>query len=189
MNDQLEPGWKRSVSAVPRWLLNHPVRSMTIEVLVVVLHAVATVVLLPSPFGRLAGNEDGARVLFLGIASAGAPLAGFAGVIVIFALGDRQQFRVFRERGGRRLEVTWLALFVFPFTAVFVGLVAAAVTALGGLTWAPFMVELSLVLLLDTLLRGGWLMKNLIGIVTANDEHEKYENNRWSMAEIGMSSH
>jgi len=171
---------------VPRWLLNHPIAALVAEFSLVGVHCLLTAKFGHSPFQRLVADEGAARALYLGVASAGAPLAGFAGVVVVFALGDRRQFKVFRERGGRRLEITWATLFLFPFTAVFAGLIAAVVTALGGAFWAPFLAEFALVLLADTLLRGAWLIRTLIAIVTANDLQTSYEGNRTSWDRLRM---
>lgn len=167
-------------------MLERPAWSMGVEVALVVLHGVATVVFLPSPFNRLVDDETAARSIYLALGGAGAPLAGFAGLIVIFALGERQQFKVLREQGGRRLELTWVNLFLFPFAALIVGLSAAVVTALGGAAWAPFMAEFALLLLVDTLLRGSWLIGSLIGIVRADDEQQRYESNTVSTSELGL---
>lgn len=187
--DQEEPLVLRVALAAPRWLLEQPAWSMALEVALVILHGVATVVLLPSPFNRLVDDENAARSLYLALGSAGAPLAGFAGLIVIFALGERQQFKVLREQGGRRLDLTWVNLFLFPFTALIVGLSAALVTTLGGAVWAPFVAEFALLLLMDTLLRGSWLIRSLIGIIRADDEQQRYGRNTVSTSELGMDSY
>ncbi len=153
----------RAAVAIPHLLREHPEATPVITVAVASIHAGLRQLGFPSPFRRLAEGESSAQALYLSIGSAGAPLAGFAGVVVVFALGDRKQLRVLRAKGERRLAITWVALFVMPFTSLLLGLSAALMVSIGAGYWAPYVAEVAILL--------------LVAIVGADDSQEQHRSN------------
>ncbi|MGA9310416.1 MAG: hypothetical protein WBV74_08600 [Pseudonocardiaceae bacterium] len=126
-----------------------------------------------NPFKSMAGAEGTgtAVAIYAGTTAAGAVVAGFAGVVLIFAISAQgPRVRMFRDRGGTSLRRTWLVVVAEPFAATFLGIIAAVTQTTSGRVVAPFLFELAVVLLVHGALRLIWLLSELVRIVAADDK-------------------
>lgn len=126
-----------------------------------------------NPFNSMAGAEGTgtAVAIYAGTTAAGAVVAGFAGVVLIFTISAQvPRVRMFRDRGGESLRRTWLVVVAEPFVATFLGIIAAVAQTTSGRIVAPFLFELAVVLLAHGALRLIWLLSELVRIVAADDK-------------------
>lgn len=125
-----------------------------------------------NPFKSMAGAEGGgtAVAIYAGTTAAGAVVAGFVGVVLIFTISAQgARIRMFRDRGGASLRRTWIVVVAEPFAATFLGIIAAVAQTTSGRVVAPFLFELAVVLLVHGALRLIWLLSELVRIVAADD--------------------
>lgn len=151
---------------------DHP-WSVNLALLVVVL-----IQAVPSAFGWIPNiwtgmiNADPAlsTSIYLGFVGAASIVAGFAGVVVVFGLsGSSPKFRQFRLVGGRALAQNWTSTIASGFTAAGLSLVSALLTIADVSALAPWFFELAILLLVHGSIRLIWLMRGLVGAVTADD--------------------
>lgn len=118
--------------------------------------------------------EVGAAVsIHLGITSLAAILAGFSGVVVVFALGaPGPRFVDLRRAGGAALRLNWLWSAVSALLAAFLGLAGAVLVALHSEP-ARWVLEVAALLCAHAAARQLWLLWHLAVIVSANDEDER----------------
>ena len=111
-----------------------------------------------------------ALTLYIGVAGAASLVAGFAGVVVVFGLsGTGHNMRVFRASAGESLRANWLSVIGTGFGSAALGFVAALMTVLQLRDFAPWVMQLALVVLAHASLRMVWLMKLLIDNVKIDD--------------------
>jgi hypothetical protein len=111
-----------------------------------------------------------ASVLFLGGATVAAMVAGFAGVVVVFALSSTSdRVQVFRRAGGRRLLSNWTSPVSVAFLAAALSLAASYLCLVHARGWAWWF-ELSLLYLTHGAVRLLWLLRTLARIVASDDK-------------------
>ena len=132
---------------------------------------------LPDVAGAMADFDEAWQV-YLGSAGVVAVTAGFASVVIVFALSaTTQPFRILRLRGGRRLEANWVSPTAVCLAAAFGSVICAviAVAGYGQLAWWLF--EFLITLSATSGLRLLWLMRTVVKLVRKDDEmHERTEN-------------
>lgn len=127
----------------------------------------------PDAWAPLLASPDKGMAIYLGAASASAIVAGFAGVVVVFGLtATGEKFRTLRLDAGRSLGSNWTSSSVSGFSSAGIALGASITTATGFYFWSPWMLELSLLLLLHGTVRIIWLLRLLMKIVAAQDASE-----------------
>ncbi|NKY89767.1 hypothetical protein [Nocardia veterana] len=115
-------------------------------------------------------NVGTAVTLYLGVASAAAIVAGFAGVVIVFTIGSgARRIRVFRFRAGKALQRAWMAVVAEPFMATLIGILAAIVEITSRKEIAPWLFEFGLVLLIHGSVMLLRLLHELVGIVYVED--------------------
>ena len=126
---------------------------------------------LPNMWAGTLAQEDSVTVtLFLGTAAAAAILAGFAGVVVVFGLtADGDRFRVFRLEAGKSLRGKWTSTSLAGFAAAGLSPGAAIAVVNGPDVAAPWLFELSLLLMAHGALRTVWILRELIVVVRNED--------------------
>jgi hypothetical protein len=157
---------------------DRPFATSGVIALLVTVHAVAGSIWLDSlvPYTELAspGNTGTAVTLYLGTAAASAIVAGFAGVVIVFAVGSPLgRLKRFRHEAGGRLRANWLIVMVEPLTATLLGILASVLQLTGGRVVAPWFFELAICLLIHGASRLVWILGELIKIVGADDEESE----------------
>jgi hypothetical protein len=111
--------------------------------------------------------------LYLGLAGGSAMAASFAGVVIIFGL-DRQseKFLKFRQVAGRSLSSNWMSVIASSFSSAALSLAAAVIVALGHPDVAPWLFELSALLVVHAVLRMLWLLRTLMRVVKGEDDEK-----------------
>lgn len=129
-----------------------------------------TVSLLPDVPKAVADATTIAVPIYLAFAGVVAIVAGFAGVVVVFALGQHtENFVILRRRGGRQLRANWSSPIATSFVAAF-GCVATALLAVAGHGFAAWWIFEALFLLAATAAaRLVWLFRGLATIVDSHD--------------------
>lgn len=126
-----------------------------------------------------------AVALYLGTAGAAAIIAGFAGVILVFVVGSPSpRVRAFRDSSGRPLQKTWTSVIAEPFAATLFGVIAATTQTTSGRVVAPWLFELSVVLLTHVALRLLWLLRSLVALVGAEDHEATRDEKALPLDEI-----
>lgn len=160
------------MKAVLRILKDHPLVISSLSLALVGVHATLTWLnVLPNIWGGVLAKDPSVGVtLFLGTAAAAAILAGFAGVVVVFGLtADGEKFRVFRVVSGARLRSNWTSTSLAGFAAAGLSL-ASAVCIVNGPTFiAPWIFELSLLLMAHGAARTVWILRELVTVVRTED--------------------
>lgn len=126
---------------------------------------------LPNYWSELAKSPVAeALTLYIGVAGAASLVAGFAGVVVVFGLsGTGHSIRVFRASAGQSLRANWLSVIGTGFSSAALGFAAALMTVLQLRDFAPWIMQIALVLLAHASVRMVWLMKLLIDNVKTDD--------------------
>lgn len=111
--------------------------------------------------------------LYLGISGLAAMIAGFAGVVVVFAMTPGiGRLRRLRVKGGKRLEANLLSPVTTSFFAAFLAAGAATLEAAGASTPAVWMFEAGLLVSAHGALRLLWLLQALVAVVRAQDRED-----------------
>lgn len=123
----------------------------------------------PNPLASIASAEN-ILDLYLGILAFSSLLAGFAGIVVVFAMApESESLRRLRELGGSRLAANWVSPVTCSITGA-VGAVGASVTLLAGHPKvAAWVIEATMLVILHGLVRMLWLLRSLINIVSKED--------------------
>lgn len=156
----------------PSLIKNHP-GVVTVSIIAAVLvHALTTLTgWIPNIWERLIlGEPSIALDIYLGAGAAAAIVAGFAGVVVVYGLtATGSRFRQLRIQAGDSLGRNWTSASVVGFAATGLCLAAAILHSLG-LAWlAPWLLELSLLLLLHGTWRIIWLLRELMVVAERED--------------------
>ena len=121
---------------------------------------------------KLATTKD-AGGLYLGIAGIATMLAGFSGVILVFAMMQGvRRFSRLRISGGRRLEANWISPVASSFAASFGAGAAAVCFFLGHQTIAVWVFEGVATMAVHAAVRMLWLLRGLITAVRLEDQDE-----------------
>lgn len=108
--------------------------------------------------------------LALGVLALASILAGFAGVVVVFALqGSSPLFVSFRAEGGTVLRRAWLFLVRVSFLAAAASLLSAGAFALGTPLVARTLLIASICLSIQSALTMLWLLRLLVDAVGVDD--------------------
>jgi len=119
----------------------------------------------------LVENNLGTAVTIYLFTAAAALVAGLAGLIVVFVTGGQTpRLQQFRQQAGLPLRRTWTAAVAEPFVAAFLGVIASITQTTAGGIVGPWLFELGLVMLAHTAVRLVLLLRELVGIVAADDE-------------------
>ncbi|WP_455834121.1 hypothetical protein [Pseudarthrobacter siccitolerans] len=160
------------MGAVLRILRDHPIYVSGSFGVLVMAHAYLSLHgLIPNIWvGVLAKEASVSVTLFLGTAAAAAILAGFAGVVVVFGLtAEGERFRAFRVTSGVRLRSNWTSTSLAGFTAAGLSLASSICTVNGPVWLAPWLFELSLLLMFHGALRTVWILRSLVTVVRNQD--------------------
>jgi hypothetical protein len=155
---------------------DHPGIVTWTVVSLVVLHAIATgLSWVPNVWQKfLAQEASNVLAIYLGASASAAIVAGFAGVVVIYGLtapGDR--FRRLRLHAGDTLGDNWTSTSVVGFIATGSCLLAAILHAVGAEVVGPWLLELSILLLVHGTIRIIWLLQALMGTSSAQDREDQ----------------
>lgn len=157
-----------------KFLTSRPISIDILLLLFVVTHAALTLWnKIPNIWGGQLGHEKLASLeaLYIGALGAGAIVAGFAGVLVIFALSaPGERFRKLRIEGGKPLLANWITTSVSGFIATALFLIATVMSVLWNQEIAPFLFELGVLVLSHGAIRLLWLLREMVGIVRAEDD-------------------
>jgi hypothetical protein len=130
-------------------------------------------------------NISNSITIFLGVAAASAIIAGFAGVVLVFAIGSpAKRIRQFRTSAGKRLQDLWIVVVAEPFVATLLSLMACVTQMTSGKVIAPWILEAGLVLLAHSAARILWLLRELVQIVAADDIEIERDDNSISVDDI-----
>lgn len=152
---------------------NYPVLITIALIILVSTHAVLTFTgTIPDTWHALLGQQtEDILAIYLGASSAAAIVAGFAGVVVIFGLtANGERFRILRATAGDRLGDNWTSTSVSGFSAAGLCLLASVFHAAGLSIVGPWLFELGLLLLIHGTIRIIWLLRELMKVVTRDDE-------------------
>lgn len=118
-------------------------------------------------------SGDGVMVA-IGVASVAAIGAGFAGVVVAYAISSERPVVVeFRSKVGPLLKSNWLSVIGCSFSAAILGLVGATLFAASVPTIAAWTSILAVALLLHGVLRNMYLFSVFLKVVALGDERDK----------------
>lgn len=138
----------------------------------VVVHGVAAEFLgAPSPLADLA-TRQASTDLYIGTVAFTAVLAGFAGVLVVFAMSPNGRFQTLRRKGGTRLRSNWLSPISVSLLSGFSAIVAAVLSLTGRDGVAVWFFEFALLACAHGAIRLTWLLATLIDLVVKSDVDE-----------------
>jgi hypothetical protein len=130
-------------------------------------------------------NSSNPITIYLGLASASAIIAGFAGVVLVFAVGSpAQRIRQFRTSAGEPLQRLWLTVVAEPFAATFISLLACVTQLTSGHLVAPWLMEAGFVLLGHSAMRLLWLLWAVVKIVAADDIEVTRDENSVAVTDL-----
>lgn len=143
-------------------------------VLLVIAHAVFTAAgYVPPVWAGLLVNVELARSIYTSVTSAGALLAGFAGVVVVFGLtSNSARFRRFRKLAGASLKRNWSSVSASGFWAMGLGFLALLMSSGNLDRIAVWVLELALLFLAHSSARLVWILNVLVQIVSKDDDAE-----------------
>lgn len=129
-------------------------------------------------------QSDSRISVYLAACSVAAIVAGFAGVVVTFGLtAQGKRFRVLRANAGKHLGDNWASTSISGFTAAGLGLLAAILDASGLELFGPWILELSLLILIHGTIRIIWLLRNLADITGFRDEEAVERSQRTTVTD------
>lgn len=109
--------------------------------------------------------------IYLGFAGVVAVTAGFASVVIVFALSATSKpFQTLRLRGGDRLASNWISPTAVCLGAAFGSVVCSVLAGTGHGVVAYWAFEFLLLLSATSGLRLLWLMRTIIRLVRRDDE-------------------
>lgn len=155
------------------------IKDYPIAVTAGILGGVSVHVLLNNKWGKIPDlaeklpGSNHAWELYIGFAGVAGMLAGFAGVVLVFAMttGSRRFARM-RIRGGGRLEANWLSPLLSSFLAAFVSLAAAAADLLGHGAQAAWAFEFVFLVSIHAAMRMCWVLRKLMTATRRQDEED-----------------
>lgn len=154
--------------------------------MLVVAHGVITNLgYLPQVWAGLLVNVELARSIYTSVTSAGALLAGFAGVVVVFGLtSSSTRFRRFRKLAGASLKRNWSSVSASGFWAMGLGFFALLMSSGNLDLFAVWILELALLLLAHSSARLIWILNVLVQIVSRDDESEDKKDRTLSSEDL-----
>ena len=118
----------------------------------------------------LVEDEATYRDLAAGLTTSAALVAGFAGVVVIFALQNTSpRFRTLRVRGGSSLRSTWTSVTASGFLALGTGFLSIAFFGGKLAQLGPWFLTFGVLVLIHSSLRLLWMIDVLAGAVDGDD--------------------
>lgn len=122
-------------------------------------------------------TSDGVAVA-MGIAAVAAIGAGFAGVVVAFAISsERPAVIEFRNIVGPLLKANWSSVIRCAFAAAILALTAGTLFAAKVYGWAAWISIAAVALLLHSMARNLYLFSVLLEVIAIGDERDKRVNN------------
>lgn len=110
----------------------------------------------------------------MGIASVAAIGAGFAGVVVAYAISSERPTVVeFRSMVGPLLKANWLSVIGCSFSAALLALLGGALFAMEAATWAAWVSIAAVALLLHSIARNMYLFLVFLDVIAIGDERDK----------------
>ena len=108
--------------------------------------------------------------LYLGVAGVGAMLAGFSGVIVVFAMSQGiRRLAKMRISGGPQLETNWLSPVMSSFAATAGAAAAATCVYLKHEVTAVWIFEVVILVAMHAAIRMVWLLRGLVRAIREDD--------------------
>lgn len=154
------------------WVIDHPGKTNGYLLLAVLAHLSATLFqpeLNPWPYLFPEGSEP--VTVSLAIVGTGALLAGFAGVVVVFGLqGNSERFRKLRRDGGKELQNNWSSMSSSGFWTMGLSIASSICYSAKWALPGGLLLELSLLILSHGSIRLIWMLKQLISVVSVEDE-------------------
>jgi hypothetical protein len=157
---------------IRKLLQERPQRLNAFIVLFVGVHVVSTALgFLPDVWAGLHLNVELSRTIYTAVTAAGAMMAGFAGIVVIFGLtSGSERFRRFRHRASGSLQRTWSTVSSAGFWSMGLGFSCLLLSAGNLDRAATWVLEVALLLLAHSSVRLIWILNVLVGIVAVEDE-------------------
>lgn len=173
---------------VRRLLREEPFKVDAILAVAVAVHATLSLLgVLPNIWAALSGarNLAEAQAIYLAILGPASIVAGFAGVVVVFGLSaGSSRFRKFRSMAGASLKRTWVASTLSGFVAAALCVVASVVNLTDWSGVAPFLLELSLLVLAHGAIRLVWILSEMIGITRVDDAKATDEASKFPVSRL-----
>lgn len=127
----------------------------------------------PDPFGSLA-TESNVTDLYLGALGFSSLLAGFAGIVVVFAMSpESESLKRLRQLGSARLAANWVAPVTSSVLSAVGASVATALSLSGKTELSGWVFEFTVLAVLHGALRMIWLLRSLVTIVSREDGVKK----------------
>lgn len=163
MKEWLRSRWRTGLT----YAQEHPWRILSTSMLLSLILGALSELL---PCTMRVGLDVHGLELALGVLALASILAGFAGVVVVFALqGSSRLFVSFREKGGAVLRRAWLFLVRASFLAAAASLLAAGAFAIGVPLAARTLLIASVFLSIQSALTMLWLLRLLVDAVGVDD--------------------
>lgn len=146
-----------------------------IAAVLVGLHCLLTGInVIPNVWLEILSDRTNLVTLSVGLASGGAILAGFAGVIVIHGLSaSSPRFRVYRLTAGKHLHANWASISSAGFISSGISMASALFAMTQFVWWSPWMLELAALLALHGVLRLLWLLRTFFNL-QADDDADQF---------------
>lgn len=165
-------GVLKPMMAVVGWFIDHPRGTNLIIGGLVVCHFVLAWFWSTANFWTEVLPEKSDPVaIALALVTAGALLAGFAGVVVVFGLQNTsERFRRLRRQGGDELTQNWSSMSSSGFWTMGLAIASAlAFSAQQSFAGAAFL-EAALLILSHGSIRLIWMLRRLIAVVSTDDD-------------------
>lgn len=175
MKAKLQRAWSfvlKPLVVVVGWFIDHPRGTNLVIGCLVICHFVTAWFWPSANFWTMvlpAGSDPVG--IALALVGAGALLAGFAGVVVVFGLqNNSERFRRLRRQGGDELTQNWSSMSSSGFWTMGIAIAAAlAFSAQQPFVGAVFL-EAALLVLAHGSVRLIWMLRRLIEVVSADDD-------------------
>lgn len=163
---------KSTLASVGGWLGDNPTRTNLFLFGFVAVHTLALFIWpVLDVWTKLLANSNSPETVALALVTAGALLAGFAGVVVIFGLqNNSERFRKLRRKGGVELKQNWSSMSAAGFWTMGLAIISALGYMAGNTIVGGQFLELSLLVLAHGSIRLIWVLQQLIGVVSTDDE-------------------
>jgi hypothetical protein len=169
---KIRSGVVKRVLPVAGWFIDHPLGTNLVIVAVVLTHfSVAWFLPIANFWTGVFPTGSEPVDITLALVGAGALLAGFAGVVVVFGLqNNSERFRRLRRQGGDELTENWSSMSSSGFWTMGIALVAALAFSAQVPFVGALLLEASLLVLMHGSVRLIWMLRRLIDVVSADDD-------------------